>query len=46
MAIPIVPALLRDNLAELAADNQRLDGRERFAGRDLEIEIAMQSSNG
>ena len=39
MAIPIVPALLRDNLAELAADNQRLDGRERFAGRDLEIEI-------
>ena len=39
MAIQIVPALLRDNLAELAADNQRLDGRERFAGRDLEIEI-------
>ena len=39
MAIPIIPSLLRENLGALAADNQRLDGRERFAGRDLEIEI-------
>ena len=39
MAIPIIPSLLRDNLAALAADDQRLDGRKRFEGRDLEIEI-------
>ena len=25
MAIPIIPSLLRDNLAALAADDQRLD---------------------
>ena len=39
MAIPIIPSLLRDNLAALAADDQRLDGRSRFAGRELEIEV-------
>ena len=39
MAIPIIPSLLRDNLAALAADDQRLDERQRFEGRDLEIEI-------
>ena len=30
MAIPIIPSLLRDNLAALAADDQRLDERQRF----------------
>ncbi|MBN16754.1 MAG: RNA-binding protein [Euryarchaeota archaeon] len=39
MAIPIIPSLLRNNLAELAADNKRLDGRSQFSGRDIEIEI-------
>tara|TARA_B100001996_G_scaffold125910_2_gene95437 strand:- start:736 stop:1527 length:792 start_codon:yes stop_codon:yes gene_type:complete len=39
MAIPIIPSLLRNNLAELAADNQRLDGRTQFAGREIEIEV-------
>ena len=39
MAIPIIPSLLRDNLAALAAEDQRLDGRQRFQGRDLEIEV-------
>ena len=39
MAIPIIPALLRDNLASLAAEDQRLDGRTRFEGRELEIEV-------
>ena len=39
MAIPIIPSLLRDNLAALAADDQRLDERQRFEGRDLEIEV-------
>ena len=39
MSVPIIPALLRQNLADLAADGQRLDGRDKFSGRDIEIEI-------
>ena len=37
MAIPIIPSLLRENLAQLAADGQRLDGRAQYAGRDIEV---------
>ena len=39
MSVPIIPALLRQSLAELAADGERLDGRDKFSGRDIEIEI-------
>jgi exosome complex component RRP42 len=39
MAIPIIPALLRENLTTLAENDQRLDGRSRFEGRNLEIEV-------
>ena len=39
MSVPIIPALLRQNLADLAAEGQRLDGRDKFSGRDIEIEI-------
>ncbi|MDG1536495.1 MAG: hypothetical protein P8Q45_04650 [Candidatus Thalassarchaeaceae archaeon] len=39
MAIPLVPKLLRAHLAELAAEDQRHDGRGRFVGRDTELEI-------
>ena len=39
MSVPIIPALLRQSLADLAADDQRLDGRDKFTGRDIEIEI-------
>ncbi|MDC0045634.1 hypothetical protein OAI95_00380 [Candidatus Poseidoniales archaeon] len=47
MAIPLVPKLLRAHLAELAADDQRHDGRGRFAGRDTELEInCLQRAEG
>nr|AIF11325.1 3' exoribonuclease family, domain 2 (RRP42, EXOSC7) [uncultured marine group II/III euryarchaeote KM3_51_E06] len=39
MAIPIVPTLLRENLAALASEDSRIDGRSRFEGRNIEIEI-------
>ncbi len=39
MSVPIVPSLLRENLAALAADDARLDGRKRYQGRDIEIEV-------
>ena len=47
MAIPLVPKLLRAHLAELAAEDQRHDGRGRFAGRDTELEInCLQRAEG
>ena len=39
MSIPLVPNLLRAHLAELAAEDKRHDGRGRFEGRDVELEI-------
>jgi exosome complex component RRP42 len=39
MAIPIVPTLLRESLAALATEDSRIDGRGRFEGRDIEIEV-------
>ena len=39
MGIPLVPKLLRAHLAELAENDSRHDGRGRFEGRDLELEI-------
>jgi exosome complex component RRP42 len=39
MGIPLVPKLLRAHLAELAENDSRRDGRGRFEGRDLELEI-------
>lgn len=39
MSIPLVPSLLRAHLAELAAEDKRHDGRDRFEGRDVELEI-------
>ncbi|HJM13410.1 MAG TPA: hypothetical protein QF641_02840 [Candidatus Thalassarchaeaceae archaeon] len=38
MTIPIVPKLLRAHLAELADNDSRIDGRQRWEGRELEIE--------
>ena len=47
MAIPLVPKLLRAHLAELAAEDQRHDGRGRFVGRDTELEInCLQRAEG
>lgn len=37
MAIPIVPQLLRDHVASLAAEDKRLDGRGRWEGRKVVI---------
>ena len=39
MSIPLVPNLLRSHLAELALEDKRHDGRQRFEGRDVELEI-------
>ena len=39
MSIPLVPSLLRAHLAELAAEVKRHDGRDRFEGRDVELEL-------
>ena len=39
MAIPLVPELLREQVAALAAGDGRLDGRAQYAGRDIEIEV-------
>ena len=38
MTIPIVPKLLRAHLGELAANDARIDGRDRWEGRELEVE--------
>ena len=40
MSIPLVPQLLRSHLRELADNDQRLDSRAQFEGRDVEIEPA------
>ena len=40
MSIPIIPSLLRNNLAELAAEGKRLDNRGQLEGRDLEIAVS------
>jgi exosome complex component RRP42 len=39
MAIPLVPKLLRAHLANLAEEGKRHDGRERFEGRSVELEV-------
>jgi exosome complex component RRP42 len=39
MSIPLVPQLLRSHLKELADNDQRLDGRNQYQGRDLELEV-------
>jgi exosome complex component RRP42 len=39
MAIPIIPSLLRESLAEMASTEERIDGRSRYEGRNLEIEV-------
>ena len=38
MATPPVPELLRAHLNQLALDDQRLDGRSRFEGRNVVVE--------
>ena len=39
MSIPLVPQLLRSHLTELADNDQRLDGRGQYEGRDLELVV-------
>ena len=41
MAIPLVPKLLRAHLAELAENDARIDGRQRWEGRNIEAEISV-----
>lgn len=41
MAIPLVPKLLRAHLAELAENDARIDGRQQWEGRDVEIETSV-----
>jgi len=41
MSAPPVPKLLRDHLSTLADNDERLDGRSRFEGRDLNIEVGI-----
>ncbi len=41
MAIPLVPKLLRAHLAELAEDDARIDGRQQWEGRDVEVETSV-----
>ena len=41
MSIPLVPQLLRSHLRELAENDQRLDNRSQFEGRDVEIEVGI-----
>ena len=36
--VELVPALLRQELARLAADDQRLDGRGRWESREVSLE--------
>ncbi|MGY8701376.1 MAG: exosome complex protein Rrp42 [Candidatus Poseidoniales archaeon] len=37
--VELVPQLLRQQLAELAANDERVDGRSRWQGRDVELEV-------
>lgn len=39
--VEIVPRLLRDQLAKLASDDERIDGRERFERRAIELEVGL-----
>jgi exosome complex component RRP42 len=39
MGVPLVPALLRSHLTELAANDDRHDGRSQWEGRKLELEV-------
>ena len=39
MAIPMVSKLLRNHLHELALNDQRIDGREQWVGRPLQLEV-------
>ena len=41
MAVPPVPELLRAHLTELARNDQRLDGRNRFEGREIQVETGV-----
>jgi exosome complex component RRP42 len=41
MAQPLVPELLRAHLAELASRDQRADGRGRWEGRELSLEVGV-----
>ena len=41
MAAPPVPELLRAHLTELARNDERLDGRNRFEGRKVEIQTGV-----
>ena len=38
MAIPLVPQLLRNHLAELAQQNQRMDSRGQWESRDIDLQ--------
>ena len=37
--VELVPSLLRQELDRLAADNQRIDGRGQFDGREVHLEV-------
>jgi len=39
MSIPIVPNLLRAHLSELAENDSRIDGRDRWQGRETQVEV-------
>ena len=41
MSIPLVPQLLRSHLRELADNDQRLDSRAQFEGRDIDVEVGI-----
>ena len=41
MATPPVPELLRAHLNQLALEDQRLDGRSRFEGRNVVVETGV-----
>ena len=41
MSIPLVPQLLRSHLRELADNDQRLDSRAQFEGRDVDVEVGI-----
>jgi exosome complex component RRP42 len=39
MASQVVPQLLRQHLANLAADDERISGRGQWQGREIELEV-------
>jgi exosome complex component RRP42 len=41
MSIPLVPQLLRSHLIELAENDQRLDGRGQWDGREVQLEVGI-----